>query len=280
MQNNNYDEAEKIINATDIVALVSKYVKLEKQGKNYKGLCPFHNEDTPSFVVSPDKNIAHCFGCNGGGNPVNFLMQIENIDFNEAIRRLAEFNGMEYKGKGNPKKIDPNAKYYKIMSIASEFYQANLEGSTLGASAKKYLYDRGLTDLDIKEFGIGLSPEIGDSLYQVLKESDFLELDMADISLVDKNNNGYHDIFAERIMFPICDMEGRVIAFSARIFNSKDKNQPKYINSRESKIFHKGETLYNFHLAKDSNELVSVGRSLKICIGGDNYDRMCRKLSN
>lgn len=250
MQNNNYDEAEKIINATDIVALVSKYVKLEKQGKNYKGLCPFHNEDTPSFVVSPDKNIAHCFGCNGGGNPVNFLMQIENIDFNEAIRRLAEFNGMEYKGKGNPKKTDPNAKYYKIMSIASEFYQANLEGSTLGSSAKKYLYDRGLTDLDIKEFGIGLSPEIGDSLYQVLKESDFLELDMADISLVDKNNNGYHDIFAERIMFPICDMEGRVIAFSARIFNSKDKNQPKYINSRESKIFHKGETLYNFHLAK------------------------------
>ena len=96
MQNNNYDEAEKIINATDIVALVSKYVKLEKQGKNYKGLCPFHNEDTPSFVVSPDKNIAHCFGCGGGGNPVNFLMQIENIDFNEAVRRLADFNGTGY----------------------------------------------------------------------------------------------------------------------------------------------------------------------------------------
>ena len=94
MQNNNYDEAEKIINATDIVALVSKYVKLEKQGKNYKGLCPFHDENTPSFVVNPDKNIAHCFGCDGGGNPAKFLMQIENINFNEAVRRLADFNGM------------------------------------------------------------------------------------------------------------------------------------------------------------------------------------------
>lgn len=247
---NNYDEAEKIINATDIVALVSKYVKLEKQGKNYKGLCPFHNEDTPSFVVSPDKNIAHCFGCNGGGNPVNFLMQIENIDFSEAVRRLAEFNGMEYQGKAKEKKIDPNQKYYKIMEVAEGFYQANLEGSKEGINAKKYLYDRGLSDSDIKEFGIGLAPEIGDSLYQVLKESDFLELDIADVSLVDKNLNGYHDIFAERIMFPIYDMEGRPIAFSARIYNTKDKNQPKYINSRESKIFHKGETLYNFHLAK------------------------------
>lgn len=247
---NNYDEAEKIINATDIVALVSKYVKLEKQGKNYKGLCPFHNEDTPSFVVSPEKNICHCFGCTGGGNPVNFLMQIENIDFAEAIRRLAEFNGIEYHGKGKEKKTDPNQKYYKIMEVAKEFYQANLEGSNEGVNAKKYLIDRGLSEADIKEFGIGLSPEIGDSLYQVLKESDFLELDIADVSLVDKNLSGYHDIFAERIMFPICDMEGRTIAFSARIYNTKDKNQPKYINSRESKIFHKGETLYNFHLAK------------------------------
>ena len=114
MQNNNFSEAEKIINATDIVDLVSKYVKLEKQGKNYKGLCPFHNENTPSFVVSPEKNVAHCFGCGGGGNPVNFLMQIENIDFPEAIRRLAEFNGMEYSFKGKEKKADPKEKYYKI----------------------------------------------------------------------------------------------------------------------------------------------------------------------
>ena len=250
MQNNNYDEAEKIINATDIVALVSKYVKLEKQGKNYKGLCPFHNEDTPSFVVSPEKNVAHCFGCGKGGNPVNFLMQIENIDYKEAIRRLAEFNGMEFKGGYREKKADPKEKYYKIMAVANEFYQMYLENSTEGIEAKKYLYDRGLTDADIKEFGIGLSPKIGDTLYQVLKESDFLELDIADVSLVDKNINGYHDIFAERIMFPICDRDGKPIAFSARIYNSIDKNQPKYINSRESKIFHKGETLYNFHLAK------------------------------
>ena len=124
MQNNNYDEAEKIISATDIVALVSKYVKLEKQGKNYKGLCPFHSEDTPSFVVSPDKKLAHCFGCGGGGNPVNFLMQIENIDFPTAIQRLAEFNGMEYQAKGRKKEeTNNNLKYYKIMQVASDFYK-------------------------------------------------------------------------------------------------------------------------------------------------------------
>ena len=250
---NNYDDAQKIIDATDIVALVSKYVKLEKQGKNYKGLCPFHNEDTPSFVVSPDKKLAHCFGCGGGGNPVNFLMQIENISFNEAIKELADFNGMEYKGKVEVKKASLNQKYFDIMQVATDFYKQYFSSTYDGELAKKYLLDRGLDEETIATFNIGLSPDIGDTLYKVLKASDFLELDMADCALVDKNVTGYHDLFCNRIMFPICDIDGHPVAFSGRIYKNKDlkdKNSPKYINSRETRIFHKGEILFNFHLAK------------------------------
>ena len=251
---NNYDDAEKIIEATDIVALVSKYVKLEKQGKNYKGLCPFHSEDTPSFVVSPDKKLAHCFGCGGGGNPVNFLMQIENIDFPTAIQRLAEFNGMEYQYKGR-KKEEPNnnLKYYKIMQVASDFYKKYMDSTEEGKKAYDYLAKRGLDKNIVDTFQIGLSPDIGNTLYQVLKESDFLELDMADCSLIEKGKNDYYDLFSNRIMFPIRDIDGHVVAFSGRIYREEDlknKNQAKYLNSRETKIFHKGEILFNLNLAK------------------------------
>ena len=247
-----FDDVEKIIEATDIVALVSKYVKLEKQGKNYKGLCPFHSEDTPSFVVSPDKKLAHCFGCGGGGNPIDFLMQIENIDFKDALAMLAEFNGIEIKNKPKAKE-DNNLKYFKIMQVASDFYKKYLESTNDGIIALKYLEKRGLTKDIIETFKIGLSPDVGDTLYQVLKESDFLELDMSDLSLIEKGKKDYYDLFSNRIMFPIRDINSHVVAFSGRIYKEEDlrnKNQPKYINSRETRIFHKGEILFNLDLAK------------------------------
>lgn len=252
---NNYDDAEKIIEATDIVALVSKYVKLEKQGKNYKGLCPFHSEDTPSFVVSPDKKLAHCFGCGGGGNPINFLMQIENIEFPQALQKLAEFNGMEYHFKGNKKDeaTNNNLKYYKIMQVASDFYKKYMDSTEDGKKAYEYLSKRGLDKDIIDTFQIGLSPDIGNTLYTVLKEYDFLELDMADVSLIEKGKKDYYDLFSNRIMFPIKDADGHVVAFSGRIYRDidlKNKNQAKYLNSRETKIFHKGEILFNLDLAK------------------------------
>ena len=247
-----FDDVEKIIEATDIVALVSKYVKLEKQGKNYKGLCPFHSEDTPSFVVSPEKKLAHCFGCGGGGNPIDFLMQIENVDFKEAVAMLADFNGIEYKSK--PKsKDDSNSKYYKIMQVASDFYKKYLESTNEGIEAIKYLEKRGLDKEIIETFNIGLSPDIGDTLYQVLKESEFLELDMSDLSLIEKGKKDYYDLFSNRIMFPIRDINSHVVAFSGRIYKESDlnnKNQAKYLNSRETRIFHKGEILFNLDLAK------------------------------
>ena len=252
---NNYDDTEKIIEATDVVALVSKYVKLEKHGKNYKGLCPFHQEDTPSFIVSPDKKLAHCFGCGGGGNPINFLMQIENVDFPTALEMLAKFNGIELKTRSTNKKdlVDNNLKYYKIMQVASDFYKKYMDSTNEGKKAYQYLEKRGLDKSIIDTFQIGLAPDIGNTLYQVLKESEFLELDMADCSLIEKGKNDYYDLFSNRIMFPIKDVEGHIVAFSGRIYREEDlknKNQAKYMNYRETKIFHKGEILFNLNLAK------------------------------
>lgn len=243
-------ELEQIIDATDIVSLVSEYVKLERQGKNYKGLCPFHNEDTPSFVVNQEKRIAHCFGCGGGGDPIKFLMQVENIEFKDAVNKLAQRAGIKLSGYVASSKPNPLTKYYQIMQAAQAFYKKYLENTEYGQEAIKYLHKRGLDDETIKMFGVGLAPNEYNLLYQVLKESNYLELDMADVALVDKNNKGYYDLFTNRIMFPICNENGNVIGFSGRIFNSDDKNQPKYVNSRETMLFKKKDVLFNLHLAK------------------------------
>lgn len=244
------EEINSIIAKTDIVALVSKYVKLEKAGKNYRGLCPFHSEDSPSFVVSPDKGLAHCFGCGGGGNALNFLMKIEGIDFNTAIKKLADMNGIPFKEVKEIKVENGLKRYYDITNLATTYFVKNLENTKDGLAAIEYLNKRGLNQDIIKTFKIGLSPKIGDHLYKVLKESGFNELDICDVGLVDKNDNGYYDLFSNRIMFPISDEYGNVIGYSARIFNNTDKNQPKYINSRETILYKKNQVLFNINLAK------------------------------
>ena len=243
-------DIDRIIEATDIVALVSKYVKLEKNGKNYKGLCPFHHEDTPSFIVSPDKKLAHCFGCGGGGNPIKFLMQIENIDYQEAVARLAKDAGIDIQLGYQDNKNKSLAKYYKIMNTATAFYLKNILNTKEGLEAQEYLNKRGL-DLDtINTFKIGLAPQMGDTIYKILKESNYLELDMTDVGLVDKNVAGYYDMFHDRIMFPIINENGDTVGFSARWYKGELKGQPKYINTRETILFKKGEILYNLNLAK------------------------------
>ena len=244
------DDYKQIIDATDIVSLVSSYgINLEKQGKNYKGLCPFHHEDTPSFIVSPEKKLAHCFGCGGGGDPIKFIMQKENIPFPEALRKLAEFNGMEIKTNYKPKE-DPNKKYYEIMNMAISFYKANYEKTTGGKEARQYLLDRGLTDEIINDFNIGLSPKGYDTVFKFLKDSGFLELDIFDVGLINIDEKSSHDFFVNRIMFPIYNENGNPIGFSARMFNSTDPNQPKYVNSRETILYHKGNVLFNIQKAK------------------------------
>ena len=245
------EEIKRVVDSTDIVELVSEYVSLEKRGQNYVGLCPFHNEKTPSFSVNPEKKLAHCFSCKGGGGPIQFLMQIRNIGFGEALGILAEKNGIKLSGVKKVEKIDPYKKQKEMMNLSKDFYKKVLEDTAFGEEAKNYLIKRGITPQIMNEFNIGLSPKEKDTLYKVLKESGYLELDMLDCGLVDKgNDDSYHDLFVKRIMFPIADEEGNVIGYSARIFNTTDKNQPKYINTRETVLYHKREVLYNIHLAK------------------------------
>lgn len=243
-------EIQNVIDSTDIVSLVSEYVKLDKQGKNYKGLCPFHHEDTPSFIVSPEKKYAKCFGCGNGGNPIDFLIKIENIDFNTALHKLAKKNGIKLSDSGFKEKANPLMKYYQIMNTSLAFYQKYLENTKEGLEALEYMHKRGLDDETIRMFGIGLAPSNHDSLYQVLKDAGYLELDMIDVALVDKGQFGYYDLFTKRIMFPIKNEIGNVIGYSGRIFNNTDKNQPKYVNSRETILFKKHDVLYNLNLAK------------------------------
>lgn len=245
------EEINKIIESTDMVELVSPYVKLSKQGKNYKGLCPFHNEDTPSFVVSQDKHLAHCFGCGKGGNPIQFLMDIKMISFPEALMELAQKNGITLKEEFQPKKKQQDySLYYEMLSNSAKFYHQNLTLTKSGKKALNYLYQRGIDDETIKEFQIGLAPADKDSLYKVLKEANYLEINMMDLGLIDHNEQGYYDIFSKRITFPISDEQGHVIGFSARIFDNPDKTQPKYINTRETFLYHKGNVLYHLDQAK------------------------------
>ncbi len=243
------EEIQNVIDATDIVSLVSEYVTLEKHGKNYKGLCPFHHEDTPSFVVSPEKKVANCFGCHGGGGPIKFLMQIENIDYNQALAKLAQRAGIKLSNIADVKKANPLLKYHKIVEMAVEFYKAYLENTTEGLEAKKYLSSRGINEDIIKTFNIGLSSSSYNSLYNVLKESNYLELDMLDVGLVDKNDKDYYDLFTRRIMFPIYDENNNPVGFSARIFKNEE-NQAKYVNTRETILFKKRDILFNLNLAK------------------------------
>ena len=246
----NKTEIDNLIKQTDIVSLVSKYVKLEKQGKNYKGLCPFHNEKSPSFFVSPEKNLFNCFGCHTIGGPIEFIKKIENVEFPEALRMLCEFNGVKYTNSNY--KPDPNEIYYKIMGTAKEFYNKFLLNDVSSTNALNYLKSRGITDEIINDFEIGLAPNNYDTIYKLLTDMNYLEYDIADCGLIDMgDNNKYHDLFVNRIMFPIKDERNNTLGFSARIY-IKDPNQPKYINSRDTKIYRKGQVLFNLNLAKSA----------------------------
>ena len=252
------DEIDNLIEQTDIVSLVSKYVKLEKRGKNYLGLCPFHNEKTPSFSVSPDKKMYNCFGCHEVGGPIKFIQTIENVNFNEAVKILCDFNGIKYTGAKI--KTDPNVKYYKITDKAKLFYNKFLLNDKSADQALTYLKNRGITDEIIEAFEIGLSPNSYDTVYKVLADMGVLELEMEDVGLVDKSDNGkYHDLFVNRIMFPIKDERNNTLGFSARIFVN-DPKQPKYINSRDTKIFRKGTALFNINNAKP--EIIKKDRNV------------------
>jgi len=236
------DELSKIRNSVNIVDVISNYINLEKKGKNYFGICPFHDDHTPSMSVSEEKQIYTCFVCGMSGNVFSFVKDYENITFMEAVKKIADLNGITLSQKISvEKKYD---KEYKAYDLAVKFYKNNLK-SQLGVNALKYLHDRGITDEVINEFDIGVSLS-DNNLSKLLISKNYNEDMLYNIGLVNKGESIY-DLFRNRIMFPIHNSNGEAIGFSGRIYdNSVDS---KYINTRETYIFKKGETLFNYHRA-------------------------------
>ncbi len=242
------DLITKIIEATDMHALVSPYVKLQKSGSGFKGLCPFHQEKTPSFSVSQEKHLAKCFSCGKGGSPITFLMEIKHISFIEAVKELADMNNIKVDFADSKNKANLELeKYYAMNELANQLFVRNLTSTKSGKVAYDYLLSRGLDDKTIAEFKIGLAPRDGKMLYNLLKQSQYLEIDMVNLGLVRNVDNDYQDFFVNRITFPICDSRGRIIAFSGRDYTNT--SQAKYMNSIETPVFRKNEVLYNLDLA-------------------------------
>jgi len=237
---------EEINSKTQILDVVSEFVDLQKRGKNFMGLCPFHDEKTPSFSVSPEKNICKCMSCGEGGNPINFYRKIKNISFQQAAEVLAERAGIEVKKQVVKK--DPNENLYKLMDEAAAFYMFNLKNSKAGQVAFDYLIKRELTTKTIEHFKLGYAPTYGDTLYQVLKDKGYAVSDMIKLGIVKQSDNGkYYDLFSDRVIFPITDPRGNVVGFSGRTLSSKEK--VKYINSPETIIFKKGQLVYHLYEA-------------------------------
>ncbi len=245
-----YDEAfQEIVDKTDMVELVSEFVTLEKAGANYRGLCPFHHENTPSFYVSSEKKLATCFGCHKTLDPIAFIAEVKKIPFKEAALYCANKAGLKLNITSSQKKGPDLSKYYKIMDIAQEFYTKNLLETKSGLEALEYLSKRGLDKDTIIKFGIGLSSEKPDIMYQLLKQANVIELDMVDVGLVKSDNGRYYDLFTKRIMFPIKDAEGHILGYSGRIYRQQDEGQPKYVNSNENILFKKRQDLFNINNA-------------------------------
>jgi len=234
---------EQINGLVHIVDLVSTYVELSKAGKNYKGLCPFHQEKTPSFIVSPEKNIAKCMGCGEGGSPITFYKKIKGISLEQAAYELAEQVGLKLTEQ---KKADPFEPIYLMMKEANDFFKFNRSHTDAGKKATAYIESRGLNAETMLHFEIGLSPAYGNTLYKLLRDKGFDVNDMLSYGLVKQKEDGtYYDLMASRITFPIKNAEGFVVGFSGRTTSSEES--VKYLNSPESQIFKKSHLLYHLH---------------------------------
>ncbi|MDD9268659.1 DNA primase [Paenibacillus sp. GCM10023248] len=244
---------EAVLKRHDIVDVIGRHVHLSKQGHYMKGLCPFHSEKSPSFTVTPEKQIYRCFGCHAGGNLIRFVMEIEGLSFSEAVTKLAEeadipITWEEATEEQSEQQLE-RAALHKAYDFTAKLYHYILGNTEQGKVAKGYLASRGISDKLIDTFQIGYAPAMWDTLVQQLAKREF------DLALMEKGGlisarqegGGYVDKFRERIMFPICDATGKVIAFGGR---SMGDAQPKYLNSPETMLFNKSRTMYNLHLAR------------------------------
>lgn len=217
------------------------------------GLCPFHKEKTPSFSVSPDKQIFHCFGCGVGGNVVHFISKIENLNFKDSLEMLAERKGIvlpTVSTEEDSKKHELKEKVFKVNEEVALFYHEALYNKNIAKSAQEYVKKRKLDNQTLRAFKIGYAPN-GNVLYKFLKDKGFQDEEILASTLVKKYNNSYIDSFKNRLMFPIMDVKNRVIAFGGRVL---DNSLPKYINSPDTVVYNKGRNLYGLNVAKNSKE--------------------------
>lgn len=244
------EEINAIREQADIVDIISDYLKLTKKGKNYVAVCPFHDDHSPSLVVSKERQIFNCFTCRTGGNVFSFVMKYENVDFFEALQIVANKIGYKLSSTNFNNFESKNKKEYEIMEIAKKYYLNNIF-TDLGTSARKYLENRGINNDIIREFNLGLALKSKNELYKLLAKKNINNEMLDNLGLVYINGTDVFDFFNNRIIIPIEDLKGNVVGFSGRIFNG-EKEASKYINTKETVIFKKGQILFNYHNAKNA----------------------------
>jgi len=248
------EKISEIRTASNILDVISERVLLKRTGKNWTGLCPFHSEKTPSFTVSPDKQIYYCFGCGAGGNVFSFLMKMDGLSFIEILKTLASRYRIDIPEKelspAQKKRISERERYFEVNSLASSFFRSNLFSDSMEAGkAREYLEKRAIDSSNINAFDIGYASDSWDSLLRFLKSKNINHEIAEKIGLAVKGKNGsYYDRFRNRIVFPILDVSGRVTGFGGRVL---DDSKPKYLNSPETVLYHKGKSLYALNLAKE-----------------------------
>ena len=247
---------DDLLNRSDIVEVVSSRIQLKKAGKNYTACCPFHQEKTPSFSVSPDKQFYYCFGCGAGGNALGFVMDHDSLDFPQAVEELAKRAGMEVpreeSGPGRKPRQPVDSPLYPLLESAAEYYRQSLKSHPARKAAVEYLKGRGLSGVIARDFGLGFAPPGWDNLMRHLGGDTLQQKAMIDAGLLIENaeTGRSYDRFRDRVMFPIRDSRGRVIAFGGRVLGD---DKPKYLNSPETPVFHKGQELYGLFEARKAN---------------------------
>ena len=262
MSGNLIDLANDILRNTDIVEVISHYIKVEKKGRNYSSLCPFHNDQSlGNFYISKEKGIFKCFSCGAGGNAINFVQRIENCTYREAIFKVADLIGyrdtrlLDYR---QVEKVDPETKAIQdCLNEISLFYENSLFMSESGKEALEYLHKRGLTDDIIRHFKIGFSQDKGENIIEFLKSKKFSIKTIAETGIIHLENTPYRDLNAGRITFAITDRNNQVVGFSCRKFRENDKSNAKYINTSSTKLFNKGNLLYNYYNALNEAKKVN-----------------------
>ena len=249
------DTIRKIIDTAQALDVVADFVTLKKSGSIYKGNCPFHQERTPSFVVNPNKNIFKCFGCGKGGDAIGFIMEYEKLSYPEALRYLAQKYNIEVEethtqSEESKEEQSQIESLYIALNFAAKFYQQQLTESEDGRNiALSYCKERGFSNETITTFQIGYSPDSFDAFYKEAKSNAFNEDILLKAGLIKEKNEKRYDFFRDRLMFPIWNVSGKVIAFGGRILKKID-NQPKYINTAETDVYHKSQILYGIFQAK------------------------------